>query len=252
MIDKDKVHHCLKRKIPVFTYDVIGSTSEQARLHLKEYTCERAVFIARGQTAGKGRLGRSFYSPADTGIYMTYVFRIDELCRDTLRVTTAASVAVAKALDCGVQIKWVNDLYLNGKKVCGILTETVIEKYTYVLIGVGINLTTVDFPAEISRKAGAVGFPLDKEKTIAAICDYLSQIADDISDVDYIEYYRRNMFGIGKQMTYFMNGKKHTAIIEGITEMGELIIMENNIKKLLCSSEISICSLDTDNGCEDG
>ena len=207
MIDKDKVHQYLKRKIPVFTYDLIGSTNEQARLRLEEHPCERAVFIARGQTAGKGRMGRSFYSPVDTGIYMTYVFRIEELCRDTLQVTTAASVAVAKALDCGVQIKWVNDLYLKGKKVCGILTETVKETYTYVLIGVGINLTTVDFPEEICEKAGAVGFSLDKEITIAAICDNLSQIADDISSVDYIEYYRRNMFGIGKRMTYSMNGK---------------------------------------------
>ncbi len=246
MIDGKKILNCLQRKLDVFTYDEIDSTNDQARRYLKNAVCERAVFIAGSQTAGKGRLGRSFYSPPNTGIYMTYVFRIKSFGRDTLRITTAASVAVAKALDCGAKIKWVNDLYLNGKKICGILTETVSAKYTYVLIGVGVNLTTEQFPNELSEKAGSVGLPLDIEQIIAAICDNLSGMADDISSIEYLEYYRNNMLGIGKSVVYIENGQTHTAVIEGISEWGELIVAEHNTKKLLCSGEITMQPFFTD------
>lgn len=246
MIDSKKIVNCLHRKLDVFTYNEIDSTNDQARRYLKNAVCERAVFIAGSQTTGKGRLGRSFYSPPNTGIYMTYIFRINSFDRDTLRITTAASVAVAKALDCGAKIKWVNDLYLNGKKICGILTETISAKYTYVLIGIGVNLTTKVFPDELSEKAGSVGLPLDIEHTIAAICDNLSEMADDISSVEYLEYYRNNMLGIGKSAVYIENGQTHTAVIEGISEWGELIVTRNNEKALLCSGEITIQPFFTD------
>ena len=124
MVNAKIIQQYLNKDLEVYTYDVIPSTNETAKKHLLKRSCNRAVFIARGQTAGKGRFGRSFYSPTDTGIYMTYVFRIDQMCASAVRVTTAASVAVAKALNCGAKIKWVNDLYLGGKKICGILTET--------------------------------------------------------------------------------------------------------------------------------
>lgn len=148
---------------------------------------------------------------------MTYVFRADTICRDTLRVTTAAGVAVAKALDCGAEIKWVNDLYLNGKKICGILTETVTANRTYILLGIGINLTTADFPEDIRKKAGCIGAEFDKERLIASICDHLSQIADDVSSVDYLDYYRNHMYAVG-----------------------ELIVVEDRKRKVLCSCEISV------------
>lgn len=248
MIDKRKIHRYLKRDLAVFTYDVIASTNEEARHHLKEHPCERGVFIARGQTAGKGRLGRSFYSPADTGIYMTYVFRVGEIGMDTVRVTTAASVAVAKALNCGAQIKWVNDLYCGGKKICGILTETAKMEHTYVLVGIGINLTTTDFPGDIRQKAGSIGAAPDKEKTIAAICDNLSRMADDVSSADYLEYYRDHMIGVGERITYVENGQKHSAWIEGIGDFGELIVRENNARKRLFSGEITIYLNDANSG----
>lgn len=163
MICVNKLRIALKREIPVIVYEVTDSTNDRARAFVKDNACDRMVFVANEQTKGRGRLGRSFYSPADTGIYMTYVFRADTICRDTLRVTAAAGVAVAKALDCGAKIKWVNNLYLNDKKICGILTETVTANGIYVLVGIGINLTTVGFPEDIREKAGCVGAEFDKE-----------------------------------------------------------------------------------------
>lgn len=247
MINVKNILKHLNNELAVYAYDVIPSTNDEARQHLLKQPCDRAVFVARGQTEGKGRLGRSFYSPTDTGIYMTYVFRVDKMCIDTVRVTTAASVAVAKALNCGAQIKWVNDLYLGGKKICGILTETTKSaEYNYIMIGIGINLTTTDFPDDIRHKAGAIGLALDKDKTIAAICENLSQIADAPSATDYLEYYRKNMMGIDETITYVENGQMHTAKIEGISDLGELLVIENNVRKRLYSGEITITSFEAD------
>lgn len=247
MISAKNILKHVNNELAIYTYDVITSTNDKARQCLSKSPCNRAVFVARGQTAGKGRLGRSFYSPKDTGIYMTYVFPIDKLCTDMVRVTTAACVAVARVLNCGVKIKWVNDLYLGGKKICGILTETVkAAEHNYIMIGIGINLTTADFPDDIRHKAGAIGVALDKDKTIAAICDNLSQIADAPFATDYLEYYRQNMMGVGEMITYSENGEKHTAKIEGISDLGELLIVEGNIQKRLYSGEITITSIDAD------
>lgn len=101
MIDANNILKSMNHKIDVYTYNTIPSTNDEARQFLLKTLCERAVFVARGQTAGKGRLGRKFYSPTDTGIYMTYVFRVEKLFIEAVRITTAASVAVAKALNCG-------------------------------------------------------------------------------------------------------------------------------------------------------
>ena len=247
MIDANNILKSMNHKIDVYTYNTIPSTNDEARQFLLKTLCERAVFVAREQTAGKGRLGRKFYSPTDTGIYMTYVFRVEKFSIEAVRITTAASVAVAKALNCGAKIKWVNDLYLDGKKICGILTESVKSaEYNYIMIGVGINLTTIDFPDDIRHKAGAIGVALDKDKTIAAICDNLSRIADAPFATDYLEYYRKNMMGIGETITYSEKGQERTAKIEGINDLGALLVIEGDEKKCLCSGEITITSIATD------
>lgn len=241
MICGSKIRNVLKREIPVIVYEVTDSTNDRARAFVADNVCDRMAFVANEQTKGRGRLGRSFYSPANTGIYMTYVFRADTVSRDTLRVTAAAGVAVAKALDCGAKIKWVNDLYLNGKKICGILTETVTANCTYILVGIGINLTTADFPEDLRTKAGSVGAGLDRERLIADICDRLSQVADDVSSTEYLDYYRSHMYGIGEPIVYTENGKEHRAVMEGINDFGELIVLEAHKRKVLCSCEISVC-----------
>ena len=240
MIRTDLLKQHLRQEIPVFAYDAIDSTNEEARRYLQKHTCRCALFVANSQTAGKGRLGRSFYSPADTGIYMTYVFRADTFSRETLRITTAASVAVAKALDCGVGIKWVNDLYLNGKKICGILTETVVTDSTYVLVGIGINLTTASFPEDLRHKAGAVGQDRCREALAADICNRLSAAVTQLDSAAYLEDYRRLMLGVGQQISYVRDGISHSAQIMDITDWGELIVLEHGSETVLSSGEISL------------
>lgn len=240
MIYPELLTQRMEHKLPVFAYDVVDSTNEEARRVLQKTPCKRAVFVANSQTAGKGRLGRSFYSPADTGLYMTYAFRTDGIRRETLRITTAASVAVAQALDCGAQIKWVNDLYLHGKKICGILTETMVTDHTYVLVGIGINLTTTEFPEDLQHKAGSVGQTRSRKELIADLCDRLFFAVNNLGSPAYLNYYRQNMLGVGQQITYIENGIPHSAQMTGITDWGELIVLEQGRQKLLSSGEISI------------
>lgn len=242
MINKEKIQIKLKQKLSIIVFNSTDSTNTQARKILASKHRERMLIVANEQTSGRGRLRRSFYSPADTGIYMTYSFNTEKTCNNIARITIAVSVAVAKALNCDVKIKWVNDLYYNDRKICGILTESfssVMGKGLYVLVGIGVNLTTENFPDDIRMIAGSVNKDFDKELLIAKICDNLSQIIDNFSCTDYFDYYRENMMGIGETVCYRENGKLHQAVILGIDNSGGLIVKENNEEKILYSAEIT-------------
>ena len=127
---------------------------------------EGRVIVAQEQTGGKGRLGRSFYSPEGTGIYFSLLLTPTIPIDEATAVTAAAAVAVAEAMEklAGkeVQIKWVNDIYINDKKVCGILTEGVFDmenrRLGQVILGIGINLMEPleGFPSELIPSAGGV------------------------------------------------------------------------------------------------
>ena len=124
------------------------------------------MLVAESQTAGRGRLGRSFHSPVGTGLYMSILLRPTFSAERALFITTAAAVAVCRAIEqeTGLkpQIKWVNDIYLHEKKICGILTESSINFETkglkWAVLGIGLNLSEPEggFPEEIRSVAGAL------------------------------------------------------------------------------------------------
>ena len=143
---------------------------------------ECLVLVAEEQTAGKGRQGRSFHSPADYGVYFSILLRPDSIASEAAAlITSAAAVATAQAIEevVGVKvgIKWVNDLFMDGKKVCGILTEAVTDLKSgsigWVVIGIGVNVTTAGFPAELSEIAGSIGVLGIRNQLAAAIIDEL-------------------------------------------------------------------------------
>lgn len=144
----------------------VDSTNLLARQMGAQGTPEGYLAIADCQTAGRGRLGRTFQSPQGTGLYMSLLLRPDMPSCDTVRITTAAAVAVSEAVTelCGqeARIKWVNDIWLNDRKVCGILTESVLKndcgKPDYAVLGIGVNLTEPEggFDASIAGIAGAL------------------------------------------------------------------------------------------------
>ena len=145
----------------VYTYDSVGSTNDIAK-DLGKSGTKQALIIASEQTKGRGRRGRSFFSPNGSGIYMSILLRPEHSSDIIPLLTTASAVAVSKAIksvtNINTSIKWINDLYINFKKVCGILCEasfTSDNKLDFIIVGIGININEPNggFPEELSNIA---------------------------------------------------------------------------------------------------
>jgi BirA family biotin operon repressor/biotin-[acetyl-CoA-carboxylase] ligase len=192
MKDKEKRIACLSAvpSADVMIFESIDSTNTEARRRAASGKSAPALIIANSQTAGRGRLGRSFYSPASTGLYMTAVFEASAAFESTVLLTTAAAVSVARAIErlagITVGIKWVNDLYLNDKKICGILCERSGDN---VIIGIGVNVNQTAFPPEISQRATSVRIELG---TSYDVVDVRDGVLDRLSEC--IERWRQNGF----------------------------------------------------------
>jgi len=147
-------------KIKIVEMEEVSSTNDELKKMAAAGEPEGCVLIAKRQTAGRGRSGRNFYSP-DGGLYMSILLRPKTRGFDATTATAAAAVAVAKSIGKRAGIKWVNDVLIDEKKVCGILTEAVFgagTKPEYVIVGIGINCyePAGGFPDEIKNIAGAV------------------------------------------------------------------------------------------------
>lgn len=175
----------------------VRSTVTSTNTVLKGLAAEGAeeglVLLAAAQTQGRGRMGRSFYSPPDTGLYMSVLLRPAVSAVEAARITACAAVAVAEAIEAlsgrDTQIKWVNDVLMNGKKVCGILTEASTDfesgMVNYVVVGIGVNtaLPPGDFPGELRDVAGAA---FGAERPPELRCRLAAEVLDRLMD-----YYRR-------------------------------------------------------------
>lgn len=147
----------LRRDAPVYYSHTVDSTNTRIKQLAAQGAPDKTVFIASVQTAGKGRKGRTFTSPVG-GLYMSMLLRPDRPAEAALSFMPSAAVAVSRALEevCGIRcgIKWPNDLVLDGKKVCGILTEASSDSTgLYMVLGVGINVNAVEFPPDLSASA---------------------------------------------------------------------------------------------------
>lgn len=223
------------------------------------------VVYADSQTAGHGRLGRPFYSPDGTGIYMSIIyvpgsqnvpFAPTTISSPAL-ITASTAVAVCRVLDKAfnvkTQIKWVNDLYLGGKKVCGILTEGHVDSaraaVTAAVVGIGVNVSTQNFPQEISNKAGGIlNGPLqfDRENLITQIANDCLEIFDSPEKTKqaFKEYRERSML-IGRQITVHpvidCAEKDYQAKVTGITDEAKLQIQTaDGTIQTLDSGEVSL------------
>lgn len=179
--------HLENQEVLVEVWKEIASTNQRMKqLAVEKKLSHGSVVAAQLQTEGKGRKGRKFYSPKDSGLYLSVLLYPEKTAQKSLEITAAAAVAVCKAVEkcCGVSlgIKWVNDLYLENKKVCGILTEAVTDFETgdieFVVVGIGLNLyePTGGFPKELKEKAGAILLAdqkVDKNKLAGEIVNRL-------------------------------------------------------------------------------
>lgn len=217
---------------------------------------EGKVIIAEEQTEGRGRLGRKFYSPAKTGIYMSILLRPKLMVDDSLFITTSAAVAVAEAIEeitgCEAKIKWVNDIYCHGKKVCGILTEAAVDfeggGLEYCIVGIGINVARPvnDFPEEIKDIAGGViedrSYSSDlRSRLVAAILNKFWRYYHEFDKREFIKEYRNRSFLIGKSISVSMGDKTEMATALDIDEKARLVVkFSDGEVRALSSGEVNI------------
>ena len=234
--------------VSVEVFRELDSTNSEAKRRLREGLTAPLLLAAEHQTAGRGRQGKSFYSPDGTGIYMTLTVHPHAPLTDAVSVTTRASVAVCRAIRkvTGLKpaIKWVNDLYLNKKKICGILVEAISDYSAGVtkslVIGVGVNVTTEDFPEELTA-AASLGVAVDRNLLIAAIAGELLKETENLSDRSYLDDYRAWSLVLGRQIVWTLNGERREALAVEIDADGGLVIREENgAVRTLSSGEISV------------
>lgn len=166
VLSEELIKEYLKNDLDIIIKNQVSSTNDELIKMAKNGAREGTVLIATEQTAGKGRMGKTFFSPEGTGVYLSILLRPDFTPEDTLVFTTIAAVATAKAIECvsdkEAKIKWVNDIYIDRKKVCGILTESSLnpdmKKQEYVVVGIGVNIAPpkAGFPDDIKNIATSV------------------------------------------------------------------------------------------------
>lgn len=233
----------------IIVLDTVNSTNTYAKELAQNGAKHHTVVIANHQTAGRGRLGREFFSPSDTGLYMSIILRPDRCSLNPTSVTIAAAVAVCRAIEkcCNTQpkIKWVNDIFLDGRKICGILAEagTNSGALDYIIVGIGINVSTQNFPADLNNIAGSLGHDIDRNLIAGKILDELNRLHPICGNSELIDEYKNRSLVLGKKIDFTQNGETYTGIATDINNEGNLIVtLENSETITLKSGEISLRS----------
>lgn len=239
----------LKTAFPDFNvvfFDEIDSTNNEAKRRILSGVKAKCIYIASCQTSGRGRQGKSFYSPAKTGLYLSFAYPSERDASDQVFITSQSAVAVAEAIEavagvkCG--IKWVNDIYIGGKKVSGILAESVIAEEPFVIVGIGINLFTKDFPDDIKDRAGSVGRPdLDSTQLAAKVCENMTYFIRNPNDRGYLSSYRAHSIVLGEKIEYTKNSVKYSGRAVSLTDRAYLTVLnDDGTTDILSSGEISL------------
>ena len=235
----------VQNKPETIRLESVDSTNNKAKRLIAGGKTGAFSVIADEQTGGRGRLGRSFYSPKDTGIYMSFAYVPKGEIKDSVCITAATAVCVCRAIekltDKRPKIKWVNDVYLENKKICGILTEAVLNpqgEYS-VIIGIGVNISTFDFPDNVEN-AGSLCVNIDKDELINEITgELLCAVNGDKGD--FIHEYRERSIVLGKRVKVINGNQTFSAEAVDIDENGALIIKtENGRLQTLSSGEVSL------------
>lgn len=241
----------LGRKLDVFK--TIDSTNNFAKSLAQLGAVNGTTVISEVQTQGKGRMGRSFYSPLGMGIYMSVILRPKLSVEHSLLITSCAAVAVAEAIEkiSGIEcrIKWVNDIYVGSKKLCGILTEASVDVeqggLEYAIVGIGINVQNVNFPKSLSDIATSLKLETDKSvsrsEIAAEILNCLEERFSTITDKSFIEEYRRRSNIIGKRIEVTQNETAVQMDCLGIDEFGKLLVrLDDGEEKALSSGTVRL------------
>ncbi len=249
------VNKRLKKPRKITVYKTAPSTNTLAKKLAESGSEEGRTIIAESQTAGRGRLGRQFFSPEGGGLYMSIILRPTLPTDQTSLITTAAAVAVCRAIEnvFGMQakIKWVNDIFAHGKKVCGILTEGAINfetgKLDYAVLGIGINISSPKggFPTELKHIAGSLltrnCTAADKSGLAASILDNFFDIYENIESREFMKEYQSRSLVLGRNVKFTKNDKEYSGVAEIIDDNAHLSVrLQNGELYTLFAGEVSL------------
>lgn len=249
---KDKIGS-LSKKIPIITYKTIDSTNTQAKLYAESNNAESAVFIASEQTAGRGRLGRSFISEAGKGLYLSILlgggFEPCFAVSLTTYMAVIASRAIEKLAEIETKIKWVNDIYVGGKKLAGILTEGKSANdgrtLSYAVVGIGINLLKQSFTEDVRAIATTVedecGEVIDINSLAAIIVKEFFENLHLAGTKEIAKEYKNRSFLIGEDVNVIKPTGEYKAHVTDITQKCELVLtLQDGTSEILSTGEVSI------------
>jgi BirA family biotin operon repressor/biotin-[acetyl-CoA-carboxylase] ligase len=253
LLDKKILEKYLNQKLNIEIFDELDSTNSYLKKIVTKGEKENKLVIALSQTGGRGRMGRSFYSPNGTGIYFSLLLHPEFSAEKSLFLTVMAAVSVAEAVmkynKNDVKIKWINDVYIDGKKVCGILTEGAINKdklLDYAVVGIGINVIAPEngFPDDIKDIATAI-FPGNteeniKEKIVADVVNRIFSMYNG-TDNDYIRRYKEYSYLTGKKINIISCDTSRPATVIDITDDCHLLVKnEKGEIEEISSGDVSV------------
>ena len=233
-------------------HKTLDSTNTRAKAVAATGAPHGYLVIAESQVSGRGRFGRPFFSPEHSGVYITYVLRPKMLAEQAVMITSMAAVAVARAIetvaDVEVKIKWVNDLYINARKVCGILCEASMDfesgQLEYAVLGIGINVTAMSFPAELADIATSIenecGRSVSRSRLIAEISNQLEALYNQLETREFMKESRERSNVIGREVVVLRGDERFAAKVLDIDESGRLVIQTAEGVSRVGSGEISL------------
>ncbi len=239
----------------IHCYERVDSTNQAAKHAAEQGSLHGALFLAEQQSSGKGRRGRSWVSPKGTGIWMTILLRPQLEPSYASMLTLVAALSMSKAIEketgLKAQIKWPNDVVINGKKVCGILTEmsAEMEWIHYVIIGLGTNANIEEFPEEIQKKATSLKLESGKEvERVPVICAFLSYFEKDYENfmiyqnlLGLLEEYNERLVNCEQEVRILDSKGEYTGIAKGVDASGALIVRKEKGETVkITSGEVSV------------
>lgn len=252
---KDKIKSKKIGKNLIFLKEVDSTNSYAKKLATE---CEDGtVIVAESQTSGRGRLDRKFFSESDKGVYISIILKPELPIESVNTITLLSALAVFDAIKeltgKEVLIKWPNDIYLNEKKLCGILTESAVidNKTSFIIVGIGINLNQnkEDFPKEISEIATSVfaqtGVMIKREDYLVALLKNFEKYYKDFpsNKVEILKKYSENLCYLNEKISVIELDKSYEATLVGIDENGYLLVRTKDKIKKIIGGEISVRSM---------
>ena len=255
ILDAKEIQEHINQAVDVTVLETSDSTMKDAQLAVMEGKKSPLLIVADMQKTPRGRFNRPFFAAKQQGIYMSLLLEPKEQLQELPQYTILMAVAVAEAIDelLGVesQIKWVNDIYLNHKKVVGILSEAMTDVETnslkYIIIGMGINFSSPqeNYPEELREKATSL-FSDGKATTTRnqLIINIWNRFFDLLAEqTTYLDSYRKKSFVLGKKITFKRKDQLYLGTAVAITDIGELVVDLGDEKVTLSSGEISLSSI---------